>query len=683
MSLNLIGPHPFAKDAQGQLLTRIGTLFPDHSVLYTEAPAIHACQRMAYIEQVNAGRAANGIAALSLEEEDQLCSRSVDLILEEDHILIRPNADQMDLAFAADECLQTLISKRAVRFLSVGDSRVREAIKRRGECWRLSTIPKTAEEKKRLVFSSRVGIQGLPIYFYNRLTGTRWLTFEAFSNLEKLDDPTLAAHLREISDHSIHRNRMGRPELDFFAADLRRFGAHAFAGVNYEQLSHDELRSKFATLRDHFSSAVHESFRKDDCDNKAWAERILSTLFLEGNEAQTEQILSGLSPEFYLQIEWLPGGRFEEGEFIFDTIFEEAAAHPEDAALQKLCDPRSKGVIFNLIRDYGDLEYINVGTVPESLSLARPERRARRGVFIAELQSRSEPRPIKRFARLQKWGVWEHLDEGKPLLQSVEESDEYTDYWQDRRLGCRQLGMKLTRRVIMRRLRELYQGKNERYRGQIIHTTYFEREYLTGVATDKVPLESYSRPGYALKLAYLLGQAGATSMIVGRALEEGTRPVFDDGDEVVRDDESGLPCEILIGDHSGAFGEYTMPFEHFVDHYAKPVNIRAKYVPEPEQFAETYLAAFREQFLHVQGDYRKRRRAFDTLFKHLHYDPAGSFAYRWECVLRRLDQADVEKLVTAIREKIWILNRKPAEDNIIRMPVTVPESAKALPAERS
>jgi hypothetical protein len=679
MQLDLIGPHPFAKDAQDQLRTRIGTLLPDHNVLYTETPAIHACQRLAFVERLNAQRIKDGMPPLSLEEEQHVTCRSVDLIFEEDHILIRPNAEQMDLAFAADELLQTLVSKRAVRFLSVGDPRVREAIKRRGECWRLSTIPKSAEEKERLVFSSRVAIQGQPIYFYNRLTGTRWLTFEAFSNLERLDDATLAAHLREISEHSIHRNRMGRPEVDFFAADLRRFGAHAFAGVNYEQLSHDELREKFGALRDHFSSAVHESFRKDECDNKAWAERILSTLFLEGNEAQTEQILSGLSPEFYLQIEWLPGGRFEEGEFIFDTIFEEAANHPQDKALQRLCDPKAKGIIFNLIRDYGDLEYINVGTVPESLSIARPEKRGRRGVFIAELQPRSESRPIKRFARLQKWSVWEHLDEGKSLLQSIEESDEYTDYWQDRRLGCRQLGMKLTRRVVMRRLSEVYQGKNERYRGQVIRTTYFEREYLTGVATDKVPLETYSRPGYAIKLAASLGQAAATSLIVGRALEEGTRPVFDDGDEVVRD-ENGLPAEILIGDHSGAFGDYQGPFEPFIEHYAKPVNTRAKYVPEPEHFAETYLAAFREQFLHVQGDYRKRRRAFDTLFKHLVYDPGGSFAYRWECVLRRLDQADADKVVAAIRQKIWILNRKGvANDKIIQMPAAVTEPAKVMP----
>ena len=48
------------------------------------------------------------------------------------------------------------------------------------------------------------------------------------------------------------------------------------------------------------------------------------------NETQTEQLLSGLSPEFFLQIEWLAGGRFEEGEFLLDSIFDEAAAQQRE-----------------------------------------------------------------------------------------------------------------------------------------------------------------------------------------------------------------------------------------------------------------------------------------------------------------------------------------------------------------
>jgi hypothetical protein len=659
MQLEVIGPHPFARDEQGRQLTRIGTLFPAYSALWTQAPGVHALQRLGFIERVNQHRAAQALPPLSLEEEEQLTAESVDLIFEADHILIRPDPDHMDLACAADELLQTLVSKRQVKFLSVADRRVREAIKHRGECWRLSAIPRTREAKERMVFGSKVGIHGLPIYFYNRLTGTRWLTCQEFENLGKLDDASLAQHLQEITDHSIPRNRLGRPELDFFAADLRRIGARQFAGVVYAQLSPEQLRAKFEELREHFRSAVHEAFRADDCHNKAWCERILSTLFLEGNEAQTEHILSGLSPEFHMQIEWLPGGRFEEGEFLFDPIFDEAASHPEDAELQRLCDPRAKGIIFNLIREYGDLDYVNVGCVPESLSLDRPQKQGRRGVYLVESRARSERATIKRFIRLQKWGAWERLDEGKDLLQAIKESDDYTDYCLDRRLGCRQLGMNLTHRVALRHLSESYNGTNARFRGVAIRTVYFEREYMSGIATDKLPVEKYSQPGFGPKLASLLGRAAASNLIVGRALELGEHPVFDDGDEVVREGEDGLPAEVMVCDHTGAFGEYTLPLVTFAAYYARPANLRDKLVPDPQGFATAYLDAFHEQFLHIQGDYRKRRRAFDTLFKHCPYDPAGSFAYRWECVLRRLDQTNPYALVEAIRQHIRVLNRAP------------------------
>jgi hypothetical protein len=661
MQLELIGPHPFARDEQDRQITRIGTLFPPYSTLWTQAPGVHALQRLGFIERVNQERAAKALPPLTLEEEEHLTAESVDLIFEADHILIRPDPDHMDLACLADELLQNLVSKRQVKYLSVADHRVREAIKHRGEYWRLSAIPRSREAKERMVLGSKVGIHGLPIYFYNRLTGTRWLTCQEFENLGKLDDAGLAQHLQEITDHALLRNRLGRPELDFFASDLRRFGARQFAGAVYSELSHEQLRAKFEELREHFRSAVHEAFRTDDCHNKAWCQRIFATLFLEGNEAQTEQILSGLSPEFHMQIEWLPGGRFEEGEFLFDSIFDEAGSHPVDDELQLLCDPRAKGIIFNLIREYGDIDYVNVGRVPESLSLDRPQKQGRRGVYLAELRARSERAIIKHFIRLQKWGVWERLDEGKDLLQAIKESDDYTDYCLDRRLGCRQLGMNLTHRVSLRHLSETYGGTNARFQGTAIRTVYFEREYMHGIATDKLALEKYARPGYGPKLASLLGRAAATNLIVGRALDSGKRPVFDDGDEVVHEGEDGLPAEVMVCDHTGAFGEYKLPLETFAAYYARPANLRDKVVPDSQGFATAYLDAFRDQFLHIQGDYRKRRRAFDTLFKQCNYDPAGSFAYRWECVLRRLDQTNPYALVEAIRQQIWGLNRESAK----------------------
>lgn len=659
MALELIGPHPFERDEAGRQATRIGTLFPQFAALYTKPPAVHAWQRANFIDLLNTRRAAQANAPLTPEEEQDLSVNSVDLVFEADHILIRPDPDRMELALAADDFLQGLVSKRQVKFLSVSDSRVREAIKRRGECWRLSSLPKTLEAKERLLMASKVGIDGLPIYYYNRLTGTRWLTCQEFDGLQRLDTPELARHLQEIANYSLRRNRFDRPELDFFAADSKRFGAGQFAGPIFAQLSPEQLRAKFEELKGLFRLAVDEELRKDDCQNKTWSRRMLSTLFLDGNEAETEQALAGLSPEFFLQIEWLAGGRFEEGEFLLDSVFDEAAAHPEQPDLRRLCDPRAKAIIFNLVREYGDLEYINLGCVPESLSLDRPQKEGRRAVFMVEFRATSEPEPLKRFLRLQKWGVWEHLDEGKPLLQSIQESAEYTDYWLDRRLGCRQLGMNMCRRLFMRQLSETYQGDNATHRGQAIRTTYFEREYLPGIATDKLPLDRYSRPGYAAKLASLLGRAAAASLIVGRSFHS-ARCAFDDGDEVAREDDDGLPSEILVGDHSGAFTEYLVPLEAFAADYARPVNTRAAIVSNPAQFAELYLSALREQFLHVQGDYRKRRRAFDNMFKGSKYDPAGSFAFRWECVLKRLDQTDAHALLGAIRGFIDVL-KAPAQ----------------------
>ena len=118
---------------------------------------------------------------------------------------------------------------------------------------------------------------------------------------------------------------------------------------------------------------------------------------------------------------------------------------------------------------------------------------------------------------------------------------------------------------------------------------------------------------------------------------------------------TGLPDRLVVSDPSGAFADYQRSLLEAAEAYARPMNVRASNTPDPRAFAENYLAALKAVFLHVQGDYRKHRRAYDTLFKHCNYDPAGSFAFRWECVLRRLDQTDVDTLVAAIHWHIAVL----------------------------
>jgi hypothetical protein len=544
-------------------------------------------------------------------------------------------------------------------FLLVMDRKVRDAIKAHGESWRISPLPQSREDMRRLIGNSKVAIQERPIYYYNRFTGVRYVTWHEFSRLESLDDRGLARQLQEIAGSSTRRNRAGHPEIDFFAADPAVFSAASFQQIDFLGLATGALRDSFHSLRDRFFAAVGPDFRLDDPPAEVWRNRMLSALLSQRDQTITEDVLRDLSPEFFMQVEWLPGGWFEEGEFILDPLYDEADRRPQDERLQRLCDPLVKGFIFNLIREFGSLDYANIGRIVGSLSKERPLVRGRRGVYIAEFKVRGARQPLVRFIRFQKWGIRERLDEGKPLLQAILESEEYTDYVLDRRLGVQQLGMHLPQGLSLRRTRERYTGANREFQGQLLPVVYLERDYLNGLATDKLPLSKYLKPGYADRLAWLLGRAAAANLIAGRS-QEGTRQVlFDDGDEVIMENPvSGLPDRLVVSDPSGAFSDYQRGLLEAAEAYARPVNVRAGNTPDPREFAETYLEAFKAGFLHVQGDYRRHRRAYDTLFKHCHYDPAGSFAYRWECVLRRLDQTDVDTVVEGIRRHISVLGAK-------------------------
>jgi hypothetical protein len=171
------------------------------------------------------------------------------------------------------------------------------------------------------------------------------------------------------------------------------------------------------------------------------------------------------------------------------------------------------------------------------------------------------------------------------------------------------------------------------------------------MATDKIPPQKLAEPNYAGRLARLLGQAAAPNMIVGRCDPEG-HIVFDDGDEVVVEDELGMPVEIMVGDQMGTFVDYRTNLEQFAAEYAEPVIRRLPYLTNPDEFIAGYVDAFVTRFTRIQMEYRSRKRAFDTLFRHRRRDEGGSFAYRWECVLGRLRQARPQSLGTLIRNHI-------------------------------
>ena len=138
--------------------------------------------------------------------------------MEADAILIRPDPDNMELAFRADELLQQLVPKHRVRFLLVRNQQVRAAIKQRGEYWRISPLPKTPDEMKRMIADSKIAIHGRELYYYSKTTGTRFLTYQSFAQLGALEETALRQHLAEIREFSAGVNRHGRPEVAFFMA---------------------------------------------------------------------------------------------------------------------------------------------------------------------------------------------------------------------------------------------------------------------------------------------------------------------------------------------------------------------------------------------------------------------------------------------------------------------------------
>jgi hypothetical protein len=651
--MKILGEPLFARDETGRLKSRIGTLFLRTPCLITLA-GIHATQRLAWVKELNRERLAAGQPKLTSDEIDTEMSLSVDLLFDDQFVLIRPDPNAMDLAFEADEILQTVVSKRKIRYLNTQHEKVRDALRARGENWRMSRIPVSPEEMNRLIASSRVSIGGLPLYFYNRSTGTRFLTLGDFAWLGSRPDDVFRTHLAEIALHCARRNRFWHPELDIFPPRCA-FTRQAFEALNCEGLPIAALRTAYQILLDTFRQSVPEALQDETPENIEWRNLMCSALIMQPNGTAIEELIQGISPEFYMQIEWLPGCRIEEGELIFDPVCEELDAQPDDPELNSLCDPRAKAVIFNYLREFGTIEFINIGRISRSLSTRIQLYQRRPNVYIVQVKEADMPHPELRILRFQKWGVAEHLDEGKDLIQSIMEAVDYTDYILDRRLGCRQLGMNLPEKVSTGRMPETYYGLNKMYNGARCWAIYFERSYINGCATDKILPRRYANPAFTRRLAHLLGEAAAVNCIVGRA-NSNQVAMFDDGDEVIELDAEGLPTILIVADHTGAFTQYELPLSYFAKDYAGPVNRRAKHLSDPKEFAEIYLASFFKRFERVQQEYLRRQRAFDKLFKHRPLDKAGSFAYRWQCILQRLTSTDAVSLTAQIRRHIEILN---------------------------
>ena len=650
--MKTIGEAIFATDGNGQLLSRVGTIFLKTPGLVT-AKGIHAMQRVVWLDEVNRMRAAAGQPAMTAEEEDDELARSVDLVFTERFVLIRPDPDHMDLALEADEALRTLVSKRRIRFLNTHAAKVRNALRARGENWRMARAPISQEDMCRQIEEAKVSIDGLNrIYYYNHATGTRYLTVGGCYGFGKLPREVLRAQMHEAQTLMARRNRFGMSEVDLFPVTTPIEIKQAFMSIDVNALDDEALHAAIEKNYLAWRMTMPAELREETLDNFDWRNEMSRTLSIGPNETAADErdLIQGISPEFYRQIEWLPGARIDRGQVIFDTIWDEFN-RTGDPELAQICDPRVRNIIFNFSRLFADIEYLNIGRIVHSLAREPGAAKRRGSVYLLQIKTSDRDKAMILMLRFQKWGVAEHLDEGKDLLRSIMEANEYTDYIFDRRLMCQQLGMKLPTRVGSGQCTEAYHGSNQ-YNGTTVRADYNVRTYVQGTASDKIPPTRFRHPVFALKFAQLMGEAAALDLIVGRRSTETDENLFDKFYEVVQFGDDGLPVRIMITDHAGSFVNYLRSFEESVAPYADVVRRRKAHVPDYEAFSRAYVEAFEQRLAQVQADYRARRQAFDELFVHRPFDAAGSGAYRWAKTLERLDRCEPARIARLLAEAI-------------------------------
>lgn len=649
--MKLLGEKIFAKDADGRLKSRIGTMFLRTPGLVTTR-AVHAMQRMLWLDDLNATRAEAGLPALTPEEEEAELTESVDLIFTDDAVLIRPDPERMDLALRADEVLRTMMSKLKVRFLNTNSAKVRNALCERGENWRMARHPISEDDMATVIENSRVAIECLPIYYYNRATGSRFITAGGYLQVSTLPDEEYRRQIKEVVDGLNKRNRLGYQEVMIFPPSTPIEVSKALKSIPMTELSDTELRRAVDKIATDWRMSLPPELREESVSNYEWRNAMCQAVTHRLNEtvADERELVSGIAAEFYRQIEWLPGARIIDGELVFDDLYDEAA-RTQDPELLALCDSRAKALIFNLTRVFGAVDYINIGRIARSLSRKQNPSGHRGSIYIIQYRDTGTKNSKMMILRFQKWGVKEHLDEGKDLMRAMLESDEYTDYILDRRLMCRQLGMNLPKRIGFGHFTEKYHGHNQ-YNGITVRTACLVRPYVRGTASDKIPLNKYKNPVFAAKFAQLMGAAAAVDLIVGRRSSATMEILFDHSYEIVLCTDEGLPESVKITDHAGSFVDYERELAEGVADYAEVVRSRRNFVTDYQTFAAEYVNAFADKIAEVQNSYRTRRKAFDGLFADRPFDTNGSGAYRWARALARLDRADVAELKTKLMEAV-------------------------------
>lgn len=627
--ITIIGPDFFAEGADGKLLSPIASVFPGFRAIVT-VRGIHATHAAVMISYLRDKIAESGAAQLDLEMEEAIYRDMVPVILRNSRVLIRSDPEDMEHIFAADRMIQVFLPKERIQFTGLHIDEIRKMLRRKGESWRMCTPPRSVREIEEYVKSSKVQVStGMTVY-YSATTGARFLTWEEFMRIRALlrtDMDEALTRLYEIVTLFKRVNSWGTRELSFFLPADKVLGCTGIDKiVSYIEAPAaaplEETIALFDSFADKFAERAGVELAVDDEKNAVWRTTMFCRLY-DIDEHEMEEWALGLSPEFHLNMKWLPGAAVTDGELIFDPG----------------TNQRARGVLYHYWKKTCGFLSINLGRVELPLT-ARDISGEERDVYLVVITTWNGDESI-RLVRHMKWDVLHRVKLGVPIQQAVRDTVSYRNYISDRLLAAAELGFPiLTYDEI--ELEEDIPGLGK------IPTYFFERQYITGMVTDKIPLAYYRKPEFIIGLARLLGIAAAFTLVLGRASPRTGKVFFDDGDELIQFKGFAIPWRLVIIETTGSFTNWTTPLisllpqclERFRTHLEKaaacgvpPAVLRGSVA----EFADA-LAGKISDVMDIASSVSVR-----DLFKHREREQGG-IRDRWEGILDRLDHTSTGEL---------------------------------------
>ena len=633
--ITIIGGEFFEADECGNFKNTIATIYPKFCLMVISRGGIHADQIFVAEDYLK--------KSLPETEEvfllDNLLSGVVSLNLVGHKLVIRMKLPKIELALAADEMLQRLLPKNRIQFTGLHLSEVRNALRLRGEIWRMAPAPVEEDDYSNLICQCRIHVSTGSRYLYNRHTGEHVLTYEEFIKIRPLLQENMSeaiSRLKEIVHLTSLLNNQGYPELVFLTPSGQELDVSilkdiiSVIGTGTLPKNIEAAEASFDQFAMSFADQAGAELTIDDPKCGKWRATTLCRLY-NIDEKTTAEWALGLGPEFYLNIRWLPGARITGKTIVYD----EAVNH------------KVKNLINYYWQSHADIISINVGSIICPMT-QRNRGSEEREVYIVSLGLQDGRKDI-RHVRMSKWDVKHRLKKGLSLEHSIKETNGYRDYIIDRLTAARALGLPIP---LFKEIDIQDESGTDTFPAY-----YFEREYIPGIVTSRIPYEFYSKKGFLPRLAGLLGEAAAASLVLGRTDPRTHALYFDDGDEVIQLNNAGLPERLKMIETTGSFGDWTTPLAqtlpHCLDHiqtHIQKAEDQGITVDAIREAVKTFADGLKSEIKRMQGVLNEPDSMVYFLFSDRTNEDKG-VRNRWENILNRLKTTDANELKEIIENE--------------------------------